>query len=263
MARINIEDSFWIEALELVERMGDRDRAIGQALRFFKLAQDRHKEGRLILEDEFKSKGFSEHLIGVFAERVEGGIQAIGARKHFGWLKDRVEAGRKGGESKRKQNEANESKPEQMEASSSCSPSCSLEENIATSAEVRIVSGEITPSASTHRQKTERFPENFESVEELLVALPGGTLARWSRLHPDREYLERELLKAFGYYTHDNPKKKPSSRQGWCRALSSWLERGWGKHAGSIKGKSPAASSADSWFARMEAEEAAKGGKSA
>jgi hypothetical protein len=131
VARLNIDDQFWIDCLSVVAAIGDQDKAIGQALRFFRMAQDKHKSGKLITEDEFARAGFSEALIGVFADRVDGGIQAVGAQKHFGWLARRVEAGRKGGQakpSKRKQTQAKQSKPEQPEASPSYSysPSCSF-----------------------------------------------------------------------------------------------------------------------------------------
>lgn len=95
-------------------------------MRFFRMAQEKHKHGLLVSEEDFKRAGFSEALIGVFADRVDGGIQAVGAQKHFGWLAKRVEAGRKGGEakpSKPKQTQANETKPKQVEASYSFSQS--------------------------------------------------------------------------------------------------------------------------------------------
>lgn len=124
MARINIDDQFWVEVMPLVASLGNQDLALGQALRFFRLAQEKHKHGKLVSEEDFSRAGFSESLIGVFADRVDGGIQAIGAQKHFGWLAKRVEAGRKGG-STPKQIEAKQSKPKQPEASPSYSPSYS------------------------------------------------------------------------------------------------------------------------------------------
>lgn len=138
MARINIDDQFWIDALSVVAAIGDQDKALGQALRFFKMAQEKHKSGKLISEEEFQRAGFSEALIGPFAERVAGGFQAVGAQKHFGWLTQKAKAGRKGGRSKteaktsklkqnRSRTEANQSK---TEASISSSISSSKEKNI-------------------------------------------------------------------------------------------------------------------------------------
>jgi len=77
-----------------------------------------------------------------------------------------------------------------------------------------------------------------KSESELIRALPKETLERWAKLHPDAEFLNRELIKAFGYY-QTNPKKCPHSRRGWANALSSWFERGWGKHASKIAGVKP------------------------
>lgn len=98
MARINIEDQFWIEVTTLAIALGDHDKAIGQAVRFFKLAQDRHREGRLIADDEFTRLGFSEKIIGTFAERTAEGIRCFGSSKHFEWLDKKRESGRKGAE---------------------------------------------------------------------------------------------------------------------------------------------------------------------
>jgi len=129
MARINIDDQFWVDLLPVAIAVGNSDEAIGQVVRFFRLAQEKHKNGRLITEDEFSRAGFSPSILGVFADRVEGGIQAVGAQKHFGWLAKRVEAGRSGGrsktEAKLKSLKQNRSKQKQVEASSSYSPSSS------------------------------------------------------------------------------------------------------------------------------------------
>lgn len=124
MPRINIEDQFWRDISRVIEKTGNRDIAIGQAIRFLDLAQTRFKNNRVITEAEFLSEGFTDGLIGVFAERVEGGFMAIGAEKNFKWLRDRVQAGRKGGEksgeSRRSDsNELSRSKPKQVKPKSS------------------------------------------------------------------------------------------------------------------------------------------------
>lgn len=100
MGIINIHDSFWRDVTKVIAVVGDHDKAIGQAIRFFALAQERYKRGRTITETEFQKEGFTEALIGAFAERVEGGIMAIDAEFHFGWLRKKAQAGRKGGLSK-------------------------------------------------------------------------------------------------------------------------------------------------------------------
>ncbi len=98
MARLNLEDPFWIEIMPLIGPFGgDLDKAIGNAVRFFRFAQEKHKAGRLITEEEFKVHGFNEALFPIFAERVDGGIKCRGAEKHFNWLSTRSESGAQGG----------------------------------------------------------------------------------------------------------------------------------------------------------------------
>jgi hypothetical protein len=124
MARLNIEDQFWLDAMAIMGGFANQDEAIGNAVRFFRYAQDKHKNGEYLSEEEFERLGFSRALIPQFAIVTEHGIMARGADQHFGWLKARVEAGRKGG-SKTKQIQANETKSKQPKASSSYSPSSS------------------------------------------------------------------------------------------------------------------------------------------
>lgn len=97
MARINVEDDFWIVVGQLTGLLGDEDRAIGQALRFKRLAQERYKRKRIITKLEFERLKFAPELIGVIAQEVDGGYQAIDSHLEFGWLLNRVENGRKGG----------------------------------------------------------------------------------------------------------------------------------------------------------------------
>jgi len=69
---------------------------------------------------------------------------------------------------------------------------------------------------------------------ELIDAVPPDQLALWDALYTDREFLERETIKAFQYYKN-NPKKTPKTIRGWRAALSSWFERGWVRHVTKIK----------------------------
>lgn len=73
---------------------------------------------------------------------------------------------------------------------------------------------------------------NFTTKEKLVESLPANSLNRWHEIYQDKEFIEREITKAFGYY-ENNKKKAPKSLKGWVNALSSWLERSWvyrGKH---------------------------------
>ena len=127
MARINIEDNFWLEITGVAAQMGSQDLAIGNAVRFFRYAQERAKAGKFLTEDEFKQKGFAESLFPDFAVRSPSGIQARGFEKHFGWLVKRVKAGRKGGkvksEAKRNKLKQTVANGSNTEASPSPSPS--------------------------------------------------------------------------------------------------------------------------------------------
>lgn len=155
MARINLEDQFWVDILDLAVKLGDKDKAIGNAVRWFRFSQEAHKEGKLVTEAEFKGNGFSEHLIPVFAERVEAGIQARGASKFFGWLKKKKAAGRKGGKSKSpkklrnlKQFQGSEANRSKTEASSSSYYSSSSSVSSSTSDSVSEVKARTPKKAS-------------------------------------------------------------------------------------------------------------------
>lgn len=101
MPRINIEDQFWIDIGDVAAKIGDHQRAVGMALIFFRLAQERFKDGKVMSEQEFFAEGFSEALIPKFAIRTERGIEAKGGAKHFKWLADSNDfmksIGKKGG----------------------------------------------------------------------------------------------------------------------------------------------------------------------
>lgn len=136
MARIDVDDDFWVIIEILTRLLGNEDQAISQAMRIKRLAQQRYKNGRVITKSEFQALGFSPKLIGVIVEPVdENSYMTIGAEKEFGWLRERIESGRRGGiesgksrssdsnELARSKREANRSKPKQTEPSYSSSPS--------------------------------------------------------------------------------------------------------------------------------------------
>lgn len=136
MARINIEDQFWIEVAVVTKRLrGDESRAVGDAIRLFRIAQQRAKNKQIVTDQDWAIGEFTDALIGVFAFKVEGGYEVAGSKKHFSWLEERVENGRKGGKASGKSRankinnlgEANASKGKQAEASPSLSSSPSME----------------------------------------------------------------------------------------------------------------------------------------
>lgn len=130
MARFNIEEQLWTDIIPFAAKLGDYEKAIGHVLRFWKAVRDQHKNGRLLSEEDFKRHVFSEDLFDFFAIRLDDGITARGAGKHWDWLKERVKAAKSGGKSKseaktaslkqnRSKTEANRSKSEASYSSSS------------------------------------------------------------------------------------------------------------------------------------------------
>lgn len=98
MARINIEDDIWLEAMPYVAKVGDVDKAMGNLLRFMKFAQEKFKHGLVVTELDFTQQNFLPELKLHFAQKVDGGgYMMLGAEKHFSWLKSKVENGVKGG----------------------------------------------------------------------------------------------------------------------------------------------------------------------
>jgi hypothetical protein len=96
MARINIEDKFWVDVGAVAAKMGDLDRAVGQALRLIRHAQEKHRDGEQITVADFRTR-FSDALIPEFAQIDGEHVKVAGASKHFGWLEQKREAGRAGG----------------------------------------------------------------------------------------------------------------------------------------------------------------------
>lgn len=103
MARINFEDDvesqdeFWA-LLPLVG--GERDTALGKLVRFFRLAQYAFGHNAPMTETDLRARGFGVMIDSGWAVSVPGGYQALGAAKHFGWYRQKVEAGKKGGRPK-------------------------------------------------------------------------------------------------------------------------------------------------------------------
>lgn len=181
MARINIEDQFWKDIIEVAARMGDSDRAVGQALKLIQLGQERFKAGRPISVAEFDAK-FSRDLIPEFA-RIDGDrVIVAGAGKHFAWLRKKSEAGKIGGSSKSpkktknlkqnrntpKQNRSKtETEPKLTEASPSLSssPSCSSSPSISVSNTTRTKAGAFIAGYKHRVFERWKFKPNVEGKD--------------------------------------------------------------------------------------------------
>lgn len=260
MARINIDDLFWKRTTKLAIKLGDHTLAVGQALTFMREAQDAYKEGKLVTKEIMEREGLSEHLIGIFAVAIDFGFQYIDADEEFGWLLKRKASGQRGGiksgevrraydvdipidenyggaqeigtdndfnnleRSKTKQTQANPSKTNPLPLT--------LTKNYNSKSEL--------DSTSTVPLQRPRGGAKFNalSLKEVLETLGQEKFLAWLDLYDDqREFVERELKKAWQYYHLDNPSKKPKSKRGWSQALSSWLERGWSDRAKGVKGR--------------------------
>lgn len=97
MARVNIEDDleshqeFW----NLVQLAGgDRDRALGMLVRFFRIAQKAFGRDTLIAPNELERAGLASMIESGWAIAVAEGYEAKGAEKQFEWYRQRVSAGR-------------------------------------------------------------------------------------------------------------------------------------------------------------------------
>jgi len=136
MPRINVEEGFWSDPRfeALVAEVGDKWKAVGLAVCFWRSAQHAWREEKGIDRSIF-DRVFDDALIKCGLARVQNGhIFAAGAQDAFKWLKDREEAGRRGGLSKASKRLANAScslanakqtlaNPKQTLASSSSSSS--------------------------------------------------------------------------------------------------------------------------------------------
>lgn len=215
MARINIEDQFWIEITAVTRQLkGDESRAVGDAVRLFRTAQQRAKQGRIVSDEDWRIGDFTDALIGIFAIKVDGGYEVVGAKKHFGWLKERAEAGRKGGiksgESRRSDiadlDEANGSNLKQPEPS--YSPSYSTGKTRINTTD-SVGGGEV----------------DFESLEALYKALPSSKRDKWIIAY-SASFLSEQLEACFAYYTASGA-DTPRAIVGWERAISAWLDKNW------------------------------------
>ncbi len=98
MARVNVDDSFWVDIGRIDRGSIPYDQLVGNALRLLRFAQEQYKNGKCISPEQWEMEGFLECLLPRFAERKEDGYHVRGAAERFEWLKKRAEAGRSGGQ---------------------------------------------------------------------------------------------------------------------------------------------------------------------
>lgn len=80
------------------------------------------------------------------------------------------------------------------------------------------------------------------TLDEFKLLFPKQTYQGWLELYDnDRNFLARELNKAYQYFYVNKIKKPSASIRGWTRRMNSWLDRAWEKNAktGAPKSSSP------------------------
>jgi hypothetical protein len=235
MARLNIEEIFFVEIMDVAVKMGGSDLAIGNAIRWFRFSQEKHKKGKLVSEKEFKDNNFSEALFPLFAERVDGGIACAGAGKHFSWLLSKSEAGSAGGkasvESRKNstgsaipKGATNSPPPKQTEAEPK-----QPEEGQSNAKQTE--AAEPSPSSSF-------FPSDFNSVVGAPTAsvfgnshldfvfnfVPRETQNRWVETY-EKNSVKETLLNGVDYYLTKNKPKKINEISDWGEKLVTWMIR--------------------------------------
>lgn len=107
MARINIEDSLYKDTRfsDLYIKLGSVETALGALIRVWTVAQEYYlKDDRKIPKSVWVQQRLNNEVLncGLATEKNER-IEVAGADEQFKWLLQRVEAGRKGGQAKGKQ----------------------------------------------------------------------------------------------------------------------------------------------------------------
>lgn len=228
MANLNINDIFWIEITGTIAKLGNENEAVGMAIRWFRYSQEKHKQGKLVSEEEFKENGFSEVLVPRFARRRNGGYECIGAEKHFSWLKSKSESGAEGGRAsvvtRRKKSgtaipegASNSSNPKQTEA-----PPKQTE----AAEPIPIPLPDFIPLDSGNPIRERGARRIFETVEALREAIPLHTRAQFEKWYPDKLWLDLQYERAFSKATSDEA-TAPRTAGAWMKYLHTWLEMGW------------------------------------
>jgi hypothetical protein len=253
MAKLDIEEIFFLEVMSVAVKVGDEDKAIGNAVRWFRFAQEKHKKGKIVSEDEFKENGFSEALFPKFAKRVEGGggIVCTGAGKHFSWLMSKSEAGAAGGQASADarrnkngtavpQNASNaaaaEAPPKQTEAppkQTEAPPKQTEAPPKQTEAppkqtEAPEPSPSYSPSyspsgSSSVCEGTRTRNVRFETWEDLKQAVPLHYQQDWLKKCKTQSRLDENYRSAFLFHTAD-PVQTPRTAGQWMRKLCTWFE---------------------------------------
>lgn len=252
MARLNIEEDLFTDQrfLDLVIALGDVDRALGALVRCWRLGQKFWKySDHGIPKKEWKTQRIRDEIIDVgMAEDLGDFVRVVQSEKHFGWIRERVESGRRGGISAQKVQKSGN-----LESLDNSSSSARAEPELLQASSLSSLSSPLSSLHShtllkdscteTNDQPTDVGDRSDSSSHPLVGEISNerarGLLARvkphvvetWLELYPDRAWIMREILKASNWCV-ENPHKAPKSRVGVF--LGGWLERGWDRHRKSL-----------------------------
>jgi hypothetical protein len=239
MPRLNIEDNFWIEIADLYIETGDKDKAIGNVVRFLRFAQDRFKRDRIITEKDFIEQNFLPGIKHRFAEEIENGCwMAKGAEKHFKWIKNRQKAGRSGGIASRKSvlnkiNTLSSSKNNHLQPSSSSSSSSSLsyskEKKRSSAVTEKFDAQTAEPIAPAKRRcrTTPKIPLPEKVTPDWIQkTLTPEQVKNLKTLYPDADFVRRCFIR-MAIWIENNRQRCHRNQRGWYRTIDRWLATEW------------------------------------
>ena len=219
MARINVEDQFWTDPRKqyLASKLGCELKAIGACVRFWRLAQEYHKRGKMIPESAFRFAMLPEELFDAeFAVRFEEGIYAKGGEENFAWIKSKIDNGKAGGVESGKAR-ANKNK-ELTEATV---------KREASDVKPLTLTLPLTPTQNTRRGGTQNFatPDELRSLAELFAArkIPTELQLLWLKSY-SAEYIIEKVNKLLIWEQTAGQKGK---KKNWGRFYSGRFGADW------------------------------------
>lgn len=271
MARINIEDSLFKDGafLDLIIAMNSRHAAIGAVVEAFMIAQEfflNEETNRLIPLSEWKRRKAVDLIIDCGLAELKGEnsefVYLRGSEKHFSWLLQRHEAGKKGGRPK-KEISSDQNKQQTKETDESGR----LSEVIGSNPLTLTLTHSLTHSLNSLENniivptsKNEVAPKLKKSISKDLIRITSpNALADLLdqknkellfRLYGDPEFIKREFYKIQNWLDA-NPRKNCKTERGWLQFVSNWLERAWPQYQKNIPSNQAKATSVDELMSMM------------
>lgn len=240
MARLNIDDEVWMDPrVQMLQRALGENEALGQLLRFWKIAQLYWGKETLVPTDVFRFHNFSEELITFgLAEITPNGIYAKGSEAKFDWYLEKIRSGKRGG-LKKAENAFNKNKTLLLanpgEAVANPSESYPLTLVPAPAPVPDIVPTPVIDNKNRVERKNPVLPIESvlleDSTSEIVLKIKQSVLDAWASVYSDHEWVKQEIRKAIAWMAV-NPDRKPKSR--YAQFMNTWLDRGWEKHRKSL-----------------------------